>query len=858
MASRGWSTQQLAEFVAAVSAATTESAAARAAVERAAEALDAEVVAIVGGGQVFAAVGYADGMTPVGDLEAIQPGVAVASLEVPGVGICTAAAAALEHPPGSTLVVARSGPDSLTSEESGLLRAMARVASLTMWTQSLLDQERAAREELEGLAGEQAALRRVATLVAQGEPPSAVFAAVAEEVGRVVPAADVALVGRYASEGALEFVGGWSMDGDPSFIGTRVPLGGTNVSTIVFERNEPTRVDYFPDDANPASALAREWSRSSAGAPINVEGRLWGVMVVGSLRPDGLPPGIERELAGFTDLVATAIANSQAREELAGVADWQASLRRVATLVARSEPPEVVFAAIAKEMGRLFLVDATGVVRYEPDGVVVPVGSWTGTGQPGIPGERATLGGRNVTTLVYETGRPARIDAYAADDLSAVTAIARSFAMRSAIGAPMNVEGRLWGSLQIATSREDPLPAVTEERLDGFADLAATAIANAQAREELRTLAEEQAALRRVATLVARGTPAAEILDAVTEEVHRLLRAEQTGLYRYDPDGLWTVLANCGALTDLIPVGSRLDPGASTPGVAELLSGRPVRVDAPPVATAVDDLIRAEQLQAWVASPIVLMGRTWGQVAVFSRHGPLPTGTEDRLGSFTELAATAIANAEAQAELTASRARIVATADETRRRIERDLHDGAQQRLVTLALQLRAAQAAVPRDLHGLVGELDEVSLGLSDVLDDLREFARGIHPAILAEGGLASALKGLSRRSPIPVDIELRMRGRLPEAIEVGAYYVVSEALANAAKHADASVISVEVTVADGALRIWVRDDGVGGATFARGSGLVGLKDRVEALGGHLSVDSPRGKGTSIQAELPLAKEAG
>ena len=248
-------------------------------------------------------------------------------------------------------------PTGLSRDEAGLLRGMARVASLTMRVQRVLDQERAAREELEELAGEQAALRRVATLVARGASPSAVFGAVAEEVGHIVPAADVALVGRYDSEGALEFVGGWSADGDPSFVGTRVPLGGTNVSTTVFERNEPARVDYSPGDATPATALAREWARSSAGAPINVEGRLWGVMIVGSLQPDGLPPGIEHELAGFTELVATAIANSQAREELNALAEWQAALRRVATQVARGEPPEAVFAAIAKELGRLFHVD---------------------------------------------------------------------------------------------------------------------------------------------------------------------------------------------------------------------------------------------------------------------------------------------------------------------------------------------------------------------------------------------------------------------------------------------------------------------------------------------------------------------
>jgi signal transduction histidine kinase len=235
----------------------------------------------------------------------------------------------------------------------------------------------------------------------------------------------------------------------------------------------------------------------------------------------------------------------------------------------------------------------------------------------------------------------------------------------------------------------------------------------------------------------------------------------------------------------------------------------------------------------------------------------MPTDTEGHLVQFTELVATAIANAQAQAELTASRARIVATADETRRRIERDLHDGAQQRLVSLTLQLRAALEAIPPGLGGLVAELDGVAAGLNDALDELREFARGIHPAILAEGGLTAALSTLARRSAVAVALDVRVRERLPEPVEVGAYYVVSEALANAAKHAEASSAVVEVEALDGVLRVCVRDDGVGGADFAQGSGLVGLKDRAEALGGRILLESPRGAGTSVEVELPLSAGA-
>ena len=216
-------------------------------------------------------------------------------------------------------------------------------------------------------------------------------------------------------------------------------------------------------------------------------------------------------------------------------------------------------------------------------------------------------------------------------------------------------------------------------------------------------------------------------------------------------------------------------------------------------------------------------------------------------------AAAAIANARAQAELTASRARIAATADETRRRIERDLHDGAQQRLVSLVLQLRAAQAAVPAELGELRAELDRVAAGLTSALEELREYARGIHPAILAERGLGPALRALARRSSVPVELDVRTKARLPERVELTAYYAVSEALANAVKHANASAVHVAVDVVGGVVRVLVSDDGVGGADPARGSGLVGLKDRVEAAGGTLIVQSCPGEGTRLVVELPV-----
>jgi signal transduction histidine kinase len=285
-------------------------------------------------------------------------------------------------------------------------------------------------------------------------------------------------------------------------------------------------------------------------------------------------------------------------------------------------------------------------------------------------------------------------------------------------------------------------------------------------------------------------------------------------------------------------------------------TGRAARIDDYTGASGpAGEAAREFGLRASVGVPVSVEGRLWGVMAVESRAGPLPAGTEARLAAFTELAATAIANAEAQAELAASRARIVAAADGARRRVERDLHDGAQQHLVSLALQLRAAQAAAPPGAGVPVQQLDGVAAGLDRVLEELREIARGLHPAILAERGLRPALQALARRSAVPVRLDIPVQGRLPEPVETAAYYVVAEALTNAAKHAHATATDVQVTIGEGVLRVSVRDNGRGGADFGHGSGLIGLRDRAEALGGRLWLHSPPGEGTTLQVQLPVGQ---
>ena len=216
--------------------------------------------------------------------------------------------------------------------------------------------------------------------------------------------------------------------------------------------------------------------------------------------------------------------------------------------------------------------------------------------------------------------------------------------------------------------------------------------------------------------------------------------------------------------------------------------------------------------------------------------------------------ATAIANAESRAELVASRARVVAAGDEARRRIERNLHDGTQQRLVSLALALRAVETQVPDELSELKSELAATASGLAEALEDLQEISRGIHPAILSSGGLAVALRALARRAAIPVELEVDVPPQLPESIEVAIYYVVSEALTNAAKHGGVSQVRVELRAQQSVIHLTIADDGAGGADPSKGSGLIGLQDRIEALGGTVEITSRRGAGTALQIEIPLA----
>ena len=703
------------------------------------------------------------------------------------------------------------------------------------------------------IADEQGALRRVATLVARGAASEAVFASVAKEIA-VLFDADVVSIVQLKPDGEIVMRGGYGLGG--SRWKTHFKLGpGFADITSRWLAGHAVRLDAV-DLASlglPAEVTA-EGARSAINAAILVKGQIWGIIGVGS-RSGRLPPGAEQRLVSFTELTATAITGAQASAELREFAEEQGALRRVATRVARGGPSQEVFMVIAEEVGRLLRGDLVLMSRYDPDGRQPVVGAWS-VSDPGRPlpiGFSPRRGGYNTNALVLETSRPARLDDYSAAT-GEIGDIARDWGFRASVSVPIWVGGRVWGIIAVI-SKSGPLPAGTEERLVGFTELAATAIANAEASAELRGFAEEQAALRRVATLVARAAEPEEVLAAVTEETGRLLGANHAVTTRYNPDRTRTLVSSWSSTDTPLREGARAPLGGRNVHTLVFETGRAARIDdyADGASGAPAEDGRAVGLRAAIAVPISIEGRLWGAMGVASSSDPLPADAEERLAGFTELAATAIANAEARAALTASRARIVAAADAARQRIERDLNDAARERLVSIVRRLRAAQAAAPPGVDEQVQRLESMITEVDDVRKQLREIALGLHPSVLADGGLRPALAALARRSIIPVRLDVQVKGRLPEPTELTAYYAVSEALANTAKHAFATQADVEVAAGQDAVRVRVSDDGRGGADFSRGSGLAGLRDRVEAVGGRISLRSPPEAGTTVEITLPV-----
>jgi signal transduction histidine kinase len=579
---------------------------------------------------------------------------------------------------------------------------------------------------------------------------------------------------------------------------------------------------------------------SIVGAPIVVEGEVWGLITASSSHTS-LPPDTEKRVASFAELVATAIANAESREALRRLADQQAALRRVATLVAAGIEPDELFSAVSEEVAQLLPADSAAVGRFEPDGSgILVVGR--SEGLRSIPVRtHANLDDSPTFAEVHRTRRAARW----------------SDRFYSSVAAPIMVGGRLWGVLAAGSGREG-LPADTDERLEKFGELVATAIANAAGRAALaasearaRELANVQAALRRVATLVAQGASPDELFSAVANEVAGIIDLPVVGVTRYEADGTFTILGVAGETH--FTVGTRWP--IEEDGIAGMIlaTGRPSRWDDySTMPGLLGDAVREDLLGSTVGVPIVVEGRIWGFMVAAAKPGrPIPADTEAQLARFTELVATAVSNASTRTELLTSRARLVSTADETRRRLERDLHDGIQQWLVALALKARkaaglsAAGESPAQELSGLADELVSVT-------DELREISRGIHPAILSDAGLDDALAALARRSAIRVDLDVSFCRRFDPTLEATVYYVVAESITNAVKHAQASTVAVRGGLRGESIELEIEDDGVGGADPGRGTGLIGLRDRIDTLGGTISLASPAGAGTTIRVRLP------
>jgi signal transduction histidine kinase len=429
--------------------------------------------------------------------------------------------------------------------------------------------------------------------------------------------------------------------------------------------------------------------------------------------------------------------------------------------------------------------------------------------------------------------------------------LAASRGYLSSAAAPILAEDRLWGAL-VAAGRGTLAPDI-EEKLSRFAKLAGTAIASSQARADVRALTDEQAALLRVAEQVARGGPPDAVFASVAAEARRLLNGQPVTLTRYEDDDALVVISRSGGP---VPPGTRIayEPG-SLPDQVRRAAGA-VRVDD---YSTQPDAARARQygLAAAVAAPIAVESRVWGMLTATSGDGPLTRGVEERLQRFANLVGTAVSNATSRAQLIASRARVLSTADETRRRLQRDVHDGAQQRLVHTVISLKLArQSLADGDVATSVERVEEALKHAQKATDELRELVSGILPAALTQRGLRGAVESLVADLALPVDAAIEVPRVAVEA-ETTAYFVIAEALTNVVKHAAAGRAWIRAGLDDGTIRIEVGDDGVGGARAGQGSGLTGLFDRVEARGGHLRVSSPPGHGTRIEAVLPVGEPA-
>jgi PAS domain S-box-containing protein len=521
------------------------------------------------------------------------------------------------------------------------------------------------------------------------------------------------------------------------------------------------------------------------------------------------------------------------KEDLRRLADEQAALRHVATLVAKGASPREVFSAVAEGVARVLEVPGINMVQFDQESGATKIAGW-GTAPLDV-GSHWNLDDPSIMALLADGGHPARIDNYE-ETRGEFATIASKAGIKSGIGAPILVDGASWGAIIAYSAGPERFPDNAESRLLRFTELVATAISNVQARDRLNDLVEEQTALRRVATLVASATDPQHVFQLACAEACRLLGGNQGIVVHYTPEGHPEVRGTSQDLAqERVSLGSR-----SLAGVIQRTgtSGR-IRPSGEPGCQ--------------VGAPVLVEGVLWGALIVDAGH-VLPAASESTVTRFAELVATSVANERTRSQLLSSRARIVTAGDQARRRIQRDIHDGAQQRIVASVIDLQLADERFESQPESARTRLNSALQSLQAGLEELRELSAGLHPRILTRGGLHAAVDALAARCQLPVSLAVPARRYSPQ-LEAAAYFVVAESLVNVAKHSRATRADVKVEESDGELLISIGDDGVGGADPDNGTGLRGLADRAEALGGHLHIQSIEGKGTLLTASIPLAE---
>jgi len=541
------------------------------------------------------------------------------------------------------------------------------------------------------------------------------------------------------------------------------------------------------------------------------------------------------------------------RAQATQIADERQGLARLARLLASDVSQDEICAAATGEVARLIGGQVTAMLRFDDDAMTLVAA--TGAERWPFPvGERRPLDAG--LREICDRGVPRRFTLDASLHDGPLAAEARALGIGFMVAVPILVSGATWGAMISAGASVEPPPDDTEARIAGFNELIAAAIARTQARGELAELLAEQAALRRVATLVANGARPSEIFAVTAAEIRNLLSADAAVLWRYESNATATVIA----LESDRPLGIALGMQLPIEGdsamakvyrTGELARQNELNEGAGAIAAAA----RTNGLRTSLGAPITVDGRRWGAVVASSRQADMPDETARRTVGFTELLATAIANADSRSQLLQSRARMLTAADDARRRVARDLHDGAQQRLVHTILTLKLARRALDADTAGerpletLVADALEQAESANA---ELRDLSHGILPIALTHHGLRAAIDDLVARAGVPVAASVTA-ARLPPAVEASAYFVVAESLTNVAKHAHATRASLQAWIDETTFYLEVRDDGIGGARLD-GTGLLGLQDRVTALGGRLRLESPSGGGTWIRVELPVS----